>query len=167
MNRAQTICNIKFKIQITSQILNHFQKQDYHEAQHEETSLKHVIIWWNKEVENLPIWKGSCNTVVVWPSWSETNAPPAPQSWMMKLAWLEIAWNGFNLELPLMELSKNSPWILAYSWKIVFATAPKTMEYDGTIDQGLCSLKVFSKNAKWRKMSVFEKMRFSVGESGC
>jgi hypothetical protein len=42
---------------------------------------------------------------------------------MMKLAWLEIAWNGFNLGLPLMMLEEKQSWKWPSSWRMMVKTS--------------------------------------------
>lgn len=74
MNRARVQINIKLHFSITSWISNHFKKPNHHEAQHQETYLKHASISKNKEIEILPELKDSCDSDVVWSPMAETVA---------------------------------------------------------------------------------------------
>lgn len=132
MNRARIKNIIKLHFSITRAIVNHFQKQTHHEAQHGEIFLKHISIWWNHEIEFLLVLKSRWDSMVVWMFKLETGAHTASTRWMVKILGPETTWNSFTRPLPWMMLGKNSPTKAFYSWRMIVEMGLKWCLDDGT-----------------------------------
>ena len=107
MNRARTSSYIKLKNSITQEIINHFQKQDHHEVQHGKTFLKHVLIWRNKEIENLLVFEATSETVMFGCCKLETDEACRWYWGMVEMFWLSNPWKCSNRILPWMNLEKT------------------------------------------------------------
>jgi hypothetical protein len=102
MKQAQTYSHIKFQLNITSTILDHFQWFKAQSVQREEIYTKHGMILRNGRVEFLPNLENSCDSMVIWLYALETDAPGGSKCWLDSSSWLKLAWLYSKWKLPWM-----------------------------------------------------------------